>query len=66
MTNIDEVKNLIENGFDDLELIAFELDIPIEQVKQCKVDIEASKKRDTVQKLHVERTVFSMLSMVRL
>ena len=50
MTNIDEVKKIIENGFDDLELIAFELDIPIEQVKQCKAEIEASKQKATLQK----------------
>ncbi len=50
MVKLDEVKKLIESGFDDLELIAFELDIPIEQVKQCKADIEASKRKITIQK----------------
>lgn len=50
MTSINEVRKLIESGFDDLELIAFELDIPIEQVKQCKVDVEASKQKNTLQK----------------
>ena len=32
---IEEIKKLIKSGF-DLELISFELDVPIEQVKQCK------------------------------
>lgn len=57
MAKIDEVKNLIENGFDDLELIAFELDIPIEQVKQCKLDIETSKQKVTEQKPFVVRNI---------
>lgn len=35
MTKIDEIKKLIENGFDE-ELIALELDIPLEQVLNCK------------------------------
>lgn len=57
MVKLDEVKNLIENGFDDLELIAFELDIPIEQVKQCKADIEASKQKVTSQASYKEQRV---------
>lgn len=40
---IEEVKKLIKNGF-DLELISFELDIPIEEIKQCKLELETIKK----------------------
>lgn len=39
---IEEVKKLIENGF-DLELISFELDIPIKEIKQCKLELETMK-----------------------
>ena len=57
MKKIDEVKKLIENGFDDLELIAFELDIPIEQVKQCKADIESNKQKATSQNSNKEQSI---------
>ena len=38
----DEIKKLIKSGF-DLELISFELDIPIEEVEQCKKELEVKK-----------------------
>ena len=43
LNEIEEVKKLIKNGF-DLELISFELDIPIEEIKQCKLELETMKK----------------------
>lgn len=43
LNEIEEVKKLIKNGF-DLELISFELDIPIEEIKQCKMELETIKK----------------------
>jgi len=43
---VEEIKKLIKSGF-DLELISFELDVPIEQVRQCKIDIETSKNNST-------------------
>lgn len=42
LNEIEEVKKLIKNGF-DLELISFELDIPIEEIKQCKLELETIK-----------------------
>ena len=60
MTNIDEIKKLIENGFDDLELIAFELNIPIEKVKQCKEDIEASRQNDASQVFNKEQSTVNI------
>lgn len=41
---IEEIKKLIQNGF-DLNLISFELDIPIAQVKKYKKELETSKNR---------------------
>lgn len=38
----EEIKKLIQSGF-DLDLISFELDIPIEQVRQCKRELEITK-----------------------
>ena len=38
----DEIKKLIKSGF-DLELISFKLDIPIEEVEQCKKELEVKK-----------------------
>ena len=38
----EEIKRLIESGF-DVELISFELDLPLELIKQCKLEIEATK-----------------------
>ena len=42
LNEIKEVKKLIKSGF-DLELISFELDIPIEEIKQCKLELETIK-----------------------
>ena len=36
---LNEVKKLIQNGF-DLELISFELDIPLKEIKQIKQEID--------------------------
>lgn len=44
---VKEIKNLIKKGF-DLELISFELDIPIEKVRQYKLELESMIKNDLV------------------
>lgn len=44
---VEEIKKLIKNGF-DLELISFELDIPIEEIRQCKLELETIKKSNSV------------------
>ena len=46
---LEEVKKLIRNGF-DLELISFELDIPIEKIKQYKIELETTKKSQSTKK----------------
>ena len=43
LNEIEEVKKLIKNGF-DLELISFELDIPIEEIKQCELELKMLEK----------------------
>lgn len=53
---LEEIKKLIESGF-DLELISFELDLPIEQVRQCKLDIENSKKHSRTEKIYSARDI---------
>ena len=52
---VKEIKNLIKKGF-DLELISFELDIPIEKVRQYKSELESIKKDDSV-KRHSAREI---------
>ena len=42
---IKEIKKLIKEGF-DLDLISFELEIPIEQVRQCKREMEELKRKN--------------------
>ena len=40
---VDEIKELIQSGF-DLELISFELDIPLEDIKQIKQKIDKQER----------------------
>lgn len=42
-----EVKNLIKKGF-DLELISFELDIPLEELEQYKLELEREQKSNKI------------------
>ena len=42
-SKIEEIKKLIKNGF-DLELMSFELDIPIEEIMQYKLELEKTNK----------------------
>lgn len=42
---IEQIKELIKSGFDDLELISFEYGIPLETVKQYKEQIQKEKKQ---------------------
>ena len=39
-----EIKRLLKKGFNP-ELISFEFDVSLEQVKQCQNEIENSKKK---------------------
>ncbi len=43
---VSEIKELIKDGF-DLELISFELDIPIEELKHYKLELETIKKSNS-------------------
>lgn len=46
-SEIEEIKKMIKNGF-DIELISFELDIPIEEIRQYKLEIETNNKINSV------------------
>ena len=46
-SKVEEIKKLIKNGF-DLELLSFELDIPIEEIRQYKLELETSNKSNSV------------------
>ena len=46
-SEVEEIKKLIKNGF-DLELISFELDIPIEEIRQYKLESETVRKSNSV------------------
>lgn len=46
-SEVEEIKKLIKNGF-DLELISFELDIPIEEIRQYKLESETLRKSNSV------------------
>ena len=47
----EEIKKLIKHGF-DLELISFELDIPIEEVKQCELELRELPKVKLEKSIH--------------
>lgn len=51
------IEKLIQSGF-DLELISFELDVPIEQVRQCKIDIETSKNNSIARAIYSDRDIY--------
>lgn len=54
---IEEVKKLIESGF-NLDLISFELDIPIELLKQYKLDMEKGKINNSATRMvHDEKNI---------
>lgn len=50
----EKIKELIQKGF-DIELLAFELDIPIEQLKNIKKSQEKEKRETTKKKLTSEK-----------
>ena len=54
-SEVEEIKELIKNGF-DLELISFELGIPIERVTQYKLELETISKSDYI-KTHSTRKI---------
>ena len=54
-SEVEEIKELIKNGF-DLELISFELGIPIERVTQYKLELETINKSDYI-KTHSTRKI---------
>lgn len=52
----NEIKELIKKGF-DLELISFELDIPIEEVKRLKLELEAERENNFTKQYDNERII---------
>ena len=50
-----EIKNLIRKGF-DLELISFELDIPIEEIRKYKLELKNVGKDDSVRSYSAKGT----------
>ena len=52
---VKEIKNLIRKGF-DLELLSFELDIPIEEIRQYKLELESVGKDDSVRSYSAKGT----------
>lgn len=67
---VEEIKKLIKNGF-DLELISFEFDIPIEEIRKYKSELETIKKSNSV-KAYSDREIidsknkYSILKMEQL
>ena len=53
---VEEIKKLIKYGF-DLDLISFEFDIPIEEIKQCKLELEEKRKVDIDKKRSTKKVV---------
>ena len=53
---VEEIKKLIKYGF-DLDLISFEFDIPIEDIKQCKLELEEKRKNDLNKKRSTKKVV---------
>ena len=53
-----EIKKLIKKGF-DLELISFELDIPIEEIMQCKLELEKINKSSSIKTYSVREIIDS-------
>lgn len=53
---VKEIKHLIRKGF-DLELLSFELDIPIEEIRQYKLELESVGKDDSVRAYSAKETV---------
>lgn len=51
---VEEIKKLIKSGF-DLELISFELDIPVQQLKQYQQEISRPKKTKSAREIIEER-----------
>ena len=54
--NKEEIKKLIEMGF-NLELLSFELDVPIEELKQYKKEIEQIAKASSSQTINAKKVV---------
>lgn len=53
-TQIEIIKKLLKSGF-DIELISFELDIPIDLVRQCKTELESTNKNSAEKANSVEK-----------
>ena len=47
----ETIKKLIKDGF-DLELISFELGIPIERVKQCELELKMAENYNNIEKIN--------------
>ena len=52
---VKEIKNLIRKGF-DLELLSFELDIPIEEIRKYKLELKNVGKDDSVRSYSAKGT----------
>ena len=59
-SRVEEIKKLIKNGF-DLELISFELDMPIEEVNKYKIELEKVNKKNTYPKMEKLRERYKEL-----
>lgn len=57
-SEVDEIKKLIKNGF-DLELISFELDIPIEELIQYKLELEKTSKSSSIKTCSARKIIDS-------
>lgn len=57
-SEVEEIKKLIKNGF-DLELISFELDIPIEELRQYKLELETINKSNSVRTYSARKVINS-------
>lgn len=53
MVDKNQIKKLIENGF-DIELVAFEFNIPIEKIIECKKEIEQQRINEIISKRNSE------------
>lgn len=57
-SEVDEIKKLIKNGF-DLELISFELDIPIEELIQYKFELEKTSNSSSIKTCSARKIIDS-------
>jgi len=61
-SKLEEIKELIKKGF-NLDLIAFELDIPLSQIRQLKTEIEKNKADNAENKKKYSQSYYKMSEM---